>query len=243
MARPVRCIAVLAAMSSELQPLRRILGIPRSRWDGEKFSRGAYKGVTVLTAVTKMGLAAAQQTAEELFSTYGTAIDHLFVVGIAGANDLSLDIGQVVIPAAVVDARDGVLRYPENLCAGEPSGVIYSSDQLCYDSAFVAMLHSRNVALVDMESGAIAAVCDRHGCPFTIVRAVSDKVDEHAQSFDVFHLANADGSPRYLAAIRYVLGNPRRIGYLLTMARGAKKAIAASTEQLTRNIDALLSRA
>jgi nucleoside phosphorylase len=189
-----------------------------------------------------MGLAAAQSATEKLFANAGSGIDHVFVVGIAGANDPRLKIGEVVIPTCVVDERDGIFRYPANPGGIESAGLIYSTDQLAYSKEFVAMLQDRKVSLVDMESGAIAAVCERNDCPFTIVRAVSDRVDKHAENFDVFHLANDDGSPRYFAAIRYVLGNPWKIFYLASMGLGAKKAINSSSAALLKNIECLLSR-
>ena len=224
MASHIRTIAILSAMSSELKPARRALGQDVGPQAGSSYARGMYKGVTVITAVTKMGLAAAQCATERLFANAGSGIDHVFVVGIAGANDPRLKIGEVVIPESVVDERDGVSRYPTNLSDFEPAGLIYSTDQLAYCKEFVAMLQDRKVSLVDMESGAIAAVCERNNCPFTIVRAVSDRVDKHAENFDIFHLAHDDGSPRYMAAIRYMLGRPWKIAYLISMGLGAKKA-------------------
>jgi adenosylhomocysteine nucleosidase len=237
----VRSIAILAAMSSELKPVARRLGLKRMPGANNPFLLGSYKGVPVIAAVTNMGLAAAQQRTQELFALRAS-IDHLFVVGIAGALQQSLNIGDVVIPVAVVDGRDGIERSPVNLSERAPAGVIYSSDELHYDDDYVAMLHQRKVSVVDMESGAIAAVCEHHGCPYTVIRAVSDRVDEHAKNFDVFHLANADGSPRYLAALRYMLTRPTQIGYLMAMSSGSKKAIAAATEELMRNIANLLLR-
>lgn len=235
----IRCIAVLAAMTSELKLVKRALGITATSTEP---LRSNYKGITVITAVTKMGLVAAQETAEALFSKYGGEIDHLFVVGIAGACDLSLAIGEVLVPESVVDERDGIARVPVNLGDRQPSGIIYSTDQLCYDRDFVALLQRKKVTLVDMESGAIAAVCERNHCPFTVVRAVSDKVDRHAENFTVFHLANDDGSPRVMAALLYILKNPRRLVYLVSMARGTKKAIEASTAELMKSIERLIVR-
>jgi nucleoside phosphorylase len=245
MTKQVQCIAIMAAMASELKPVRRALGLSAAATGpgvgcGTEYS-GVYAGIAVITVVTTMGLVAAQRATEEVFARHGSAIDHLFVVGIAGAIDPSHHIGEVVIPEVVVDERDGVNRFPVNLSSRRSKGVIYSTDLLFYDSDFVATLNSRNVSLVDMESGAIAAVCERNHCPYTIIRAVSDKVDKHAESYDVFHLANPDGSPRYLAALGYVLKNPSKIPYLIAMGNGAKKAIDASCAELFRNIDRLLS--
>lgn len=241
--RPIRCIAILSAMTSELAPVKKSLGIASRPREGEVYSTGTYKGVTVITVVTTMGLTASETATEALFSHYGSGIDHLFVVGVAGAYDQRLKVGEVVIPESVMDHRDGVVRYPANLSAREPSGLIYSSDQLAYGADYIALLNSKNVSAVDMESGAITAVCQRHGCPVTIVRAVSDMVDVLSESYDVFHLANNDGSPKYLEALRFVLRRPQRIAYLVSMGLGARRAKAAASAELLRNIETLLERA
>lgn len=241
--RPLRCIAILCAMTSELATVRKALGIAPPLRKGEAHCTGTYKGVTVITAVTNMGLVASQAATEELFARYGGSIDHLFVVGVAGAYDQRLKIGEVVIPESVVDHRDGIVRFPANLSNREPEGLIYSSDQLSYSEDYVALLNSKHVTAVDMESGAITAVSQRHGCPVTIVRAVSDRVDVLSESHDVFHLTHADGSPKYLAALRFVLRRPQRIAYLVAMGIGAKKAMDAATEELLKNIETLLQRA
>lgn len=166
----------------------------------------------------------------------------MFVVGIAGAIDPGLKIGEVVIPVSVVDERDGVSRYPVNLSVRDASGLLYSTDHLAYSKDFVGMLQHPNVSLVDMESGAVAAVCKHNNCPFTIISAVSDRVGKHAENFDVFHLANDDGSPRYMAAIQYILAKLWKFVYLISKGLGAKKAIYASSEELLKNIERLLSR-
>lgn len=230
-------------MTSELAPVKKSLSIARRPRNGEAYCTGTYKGVTVITAVTNMGLAASESATEALFARYGDGIDHLFVVGVAGAYDQRLKIGEVLIPETVVDHRDGIVRYPAHLGTREPSGLIYSSDHLSYSHDYVALLNRKNVTAVDMESGAITAVCQRHGCPVTIIRAVSDRVDVLAESYDVFHLAHADGSPKYLAALRFVLRRPQRIAYLVAMGLGAKKAIDASAAELLKNIEALLEQA
>ena len=242
MADRVDTIAIVSAMSAELKPVLRALGLAGLNSGGAGISCGTYRGAKIVTAVTTMGLVAAQRVTEELFARFGAEIDHLFVVGIAGANDPQLHIGDVLVPTFVVDARDGVQRYPVNLSDRDACGIIYSTDQLGYSKEYVALLREKNVSLVDMESGAIAAVCERNNCPFTIVRAVSDRVDAHAQNYDVFGLAHADGSPNYPAAIRYLLKKPWKVPYLVAMALGASKAIGSASTALVKAVDLFLEQ-
>jgi adenosylhomocysteine nucleosidase len=228
-------------MAEELESVRRELGMTAVQADVTGEIRGSHGGITIITVVTNIGLAAAQRATDELFSRHGTSIDHLFVVGIAGAYDPGLHIGDVLIPEAVVDERDGIARVPVNLSGRLASGVIYSTDRTSFDAEYYTLLQRNKASLVDMESGAIAAVCERNNCPFTIVRAVSDKISEHGETLDIFHLVNEDGSTKYLAVIKYVLFKPWRIAYLVSMATGMKKAVDASTKELLMNIRTLLS--
>ncbi|CAA0078571.1 5'-methylthioadenosine/S-adenosylhomocysteine nucleosidase [Halioglobus japonicus] len=236
---PIRRIAIFSAMASELKAVRLSLGIATEPREGEDCCTGAYQGVTVVTAVTGEGLTAAQKSAEVLFTHFGGAIDHVFVVGRASAYDLRHKIGEVITPEVVVDRRDGIARYPINLSARLPLGVIYSSDKQSYDDEYIADLNSNNVSVIDRNSGAISAVCQRYGCPITIVRAVSDQVDLRADPLDIFRPPEGQD---YRAMVRFALRRPRRIAYLIATALGFRKAVAASSRELLNSIDRLIQQ-
>ena len=240
MGRPIRHIAILAADSSVLKPVQRSLGIVGEHPSEGAFSAATYKGATVITGVTPAGLVSAQASAEALFSSYGNTIDHLFIVAINSAFDLHLGIGEVVFPKAVVDDRDGVARYPVNPGVRDSSGVIYSSDRRHCDEDYVAALNDYNVSGVDSVTGAVAAVCDRHGCAFTVVSAVGEKMDLLAEPGDVFQLA---GLPSYRSALRFALRRPQRIAYLIAMTLGIKKAIASAATEVLASVESLLQQA
>ena len=237
--RPIRRIAILAADSSVLKPVQRSLGIVSEQRSEGAFSTATYKGATVITGVTPAGLVSAQASAEAFFLRYGDSIDHLFIVAISSAFDLHLGIGEVVFPEAVVDCRDGIPRYPVTPGERDSSGVIYSSDHRQCDDDYVAALNHYNVSGVDSVTGAVAAVCDRHGCAFTVVSAVSEKMDLLAEPRDLFQLA---GLPSYRSALRFALRRPQRIAYLIAMTLGIKKAIARAATEVLASVESLLQQ-
>jgi hypothetical protein len=57
-----------------------------------------------------------------------------------------------------------------------------------------------------METSAVAAVCGR-GCAWSAVRVISDLVTDHPDAA-VLGLANADGSPNTVAALRFMASHP-----------------------------------
>ena len=236
---PIRRIAIFSAMASESQRVQRMLGVASEPRPGEDFSTGTYRGVTVISVLAVGGLEAAQKAAEALFTGLGGDIDHVFVVGRAAAYDLRHKVGEVITPEEVVDRRDGIVRHPVNLSDRSPLGVICSSDKQRYDHSYIAELNSSNVSVIDGQSGAIAAVCQRYGCPITIVRAVSDHIDLLADPNDIFQPERVRD---YRARLRFAWRRPRRIAHLFTTILGVRKAIAAASRELKSNLDSLIQQ-
>lgn len=236
---PVRRIAIFSSMASESQRVRRMLGVAREPQPGVADSTGTYRGVTVISVLAQGGLEAAQKAAETLFTGGGGAIDHVFVVGRVAAYDLRHKVGEVITPEQVVDWRDGIARRPVNLGTRVPLGVICSSDKLRYDHAYITELNRSNVSVIDSQSGAIAAVCQRYGCPITIVYAVSNPIDLLADPEDIFQPERVWD---YLAMARFAWRRPRRIAHLISTKLGVRKAIAAATRELKINLDSLIQQ-
>jgi adenosylhomocysteine nucleosidase len=81
---------------------------------------------------------------------------------------------------------------------------------------------------IDMETAAIAAVCDSRGCPWSAFRAISDRADDGTTDAAVLALTRPDGSPNLLALARFVLTQPRRIPQLVRLGHGARAATRAA---------------
>ncbi len=79
-----------------------------------------------------------------------------------------------------------------------------------------------------METAAIAAVCERRGCPWSVFRAVSDRADDGSTDVAILGLADSNGNPNLAAVARFVLTRPRRIPQLVRLARGASVATRAA---------------
>ena len=79
-------------------------------------------------------------------------------------------------------------------------GTIACGDQFVASEAYVDYLEKEHDAYAcDMESAAIAVVCQSHGVPFAILRALSDKADGHArETYQDFGDVAAENSNRIL---------------------------------------------
>ena len=114
-----------------------------------------------------------------------------------------------------------------------------SSDHLLVDPDAAARLAERGVVAIDMETAAVAAVCAERGCPWSVVRAVSDRADDGTTDAAILSLLGAEGNPDLGAALRFVLRNPGRVPQLVRLARGAALATRSAADAALDVLDDL----
>jgi adenosylhomocysteine nucleosidase len=174
--------------------------------------------MAIVATTTGIGTKAAAQTAERVLDS--GPIRHLVVVGVAGGIGPSVDVGDLVVPQLVIDLSTGAQFQPNIIGDVEPRGKLATSDELVSDPAQAARLERQGVIAVDMETAAVAAVCERRQCPWSVFRAISDRADDGSTDPAVFGLAGPHGEPRLGAVARFVLANPKRIRQLAHLAHG-----------------------
>jgi len=219
---PSRRVAILAPMRPELRPLVRSLSLSRRRSDDGALISGVVGRVEVVATTTGIGTRAAARTAERVLDF--TSIDHLIVVKIAGGIGPSVEIGDLVVPDLVIDLSTGTEHRPTLLGSTAPRGTLVTSDELLVDQDDLVRLEQQGVIAVDMETAAIAAVCEDRHCPWSVFRAISDRADDGSSDPALFDLAGPDGGPNFPALARFVLSKPWRVPKLARLARSMKHA-------------------
>jgi len=189
---------------------------------------GAIGRIEVVAARTGVGTRLAAQAAARVLDS--ASVDLVVVVGVAGGIGSSVAIGDLVVPAQVLDRATGKTYRPRRLAGPEPRGTLATSDELVSDPKVAAVLEQQEVIAVDMETAAIAAVCEARGCPWSVFRAISDRADDGSTDAAIFGLAGPDGRPNLRALARFVLANPRRIPQLARLARGLNLATQAAAK-------------
>jgi len=215
-------------MPSELAPLVAPLGLRRAREGDLALHRGALAGVEVVAALAGVGMASAAARAERLLDA--VAPERLVVVGIAGGLGPSVAVGDLVVPEQVESLATGERFRPTPFGERAPRGVLASSDVLLESPADAARLAERGVVAIDMETAAVAEVCERRGCPWSVFRAVSDRADDGSTDAAVLGLIDGEGRPVPSAVARFLLTRPQRIPQLVRLARGSRAATRAAAE-------------
>jgi adenosylhomocysteine nucleosidase len=225
-------VGLIAPMPSELRPLVKALALRRVKPDDTSMYVG-FAGETELVATTSgMGTQLAAEATNRLLDT--TPVDHVIVVGIAGGMGTS-KVGDLIEPTVVVDKASGAEYAPHYLDdAVAPAGKLVTHDDFDMKPDETARLIADGFVAVDMETAAVAAVCEQRNVPWSPVRVISDLVG--VTPGDVIDLANPDGTANTRAALRYLLRHPLRIPKLLRLGResmaAANKAAATAARTL-----------
>ena len=232
-------LAFICAMPMEVRPLVRKLSLAKTSVGGRPAHAGVLGDRHVVAVVTGMGTELARAGAERLLENI--SVKRVVVVGITGALEDLTPIGTVVLPEVVVNGASGGEYRPSPLGPGAPAGTMWTSDELITDPAKLADLQARGVISLDMETAAVAAVCEQRSVPWSVFRAISDRATDGSVNDEVFHLSNQDGSPNPAAIRRYFLKHPGSIPRMAKMARGARRAAEAAADAAIRACSAGLA--
>lgn len=226
-------VAVLTPMASEFAPFAKRVALADA---GDGFHTGRIGDVDVVVRITGIGTTAARDAAERTLDAYD--VDQVVVVGIAGGIEPYVAVGDLVVPhSAHLHGHD--LVFESSVIGGHtPEGHISTSDQLLSHPDHLAPLADRGVVALDMETAAVAAVCNERNVPWCAFRGVSDIAGDGGLDDDVLALMDAGGALRRGAALRYLLRHPLRIPQLARLGKGAGRAASIAARAAVDAIEA-----
>jgi len=190
-------------MRIELAALVRSLSLEEHRLGDLAVHTGVLGGRRVLATMTGIGVPAARDVTGRLIQA--TSVDHVVVVGIAGGVEPGLALGGVT-----------------------PRGRLLTTEALETGPDVLARRLAEGITAVDMETAAVAEVCDREGVPWSVVRSISDRLSDDLVDSSFADMVKPDGTPRAGATARYIAANPLALRRLSRLARDAKVAAAAA---------------
>ena len=159
--------------------------------------------------------------------------DAILSIGLGGALDPSLEVGDVVVGSEVLRPRkrwetDAVWRdFMRARLPGARCGPIYGSGEMVLSTLDKDKLRRQGGAvLVDMESHVAAAVAAARGLPFGVVRVVSDKAGASLPEA-VRAGISPDGGMNLLGVLGALARDPRQLPALIRVGRDADLAFKA----------------
>jgi adenosylhomocysteine nucleosidase len=168
----------------------------------------------------------AELAAEKLVAEGATA---LISFGLAGGLDPDFRPGLIVVPLAVVEAgriRPTNARLAEAL-GGWSGGMLAAEAEIVTSAAEkYALGRATLCGAVDLESGAVARVAERHGISFAVLRAICDPADRDLPPAACVAL-NEKGAIAARRVALSILRHPAQIPGLIALGRDAARARSA----------------
>jgi adenosylhomocysteine nucleosidase len=225
-------LAFICAMPIELRPLVKKLGLQKAEIGGVPLRSGVIGERPVVAIVTGMGTALARRETKRLLGA--VEIEEVVVVGITGALEDETPIGTLVLPEVVVNSATGAEYRPAPRAQGVPQGKMWTTDGLTTNLDAIAELRAQGVISLEMETAAIAEVCESRGIPWSVFRVISDRATDGSITEEVFHLSHQDGTPDKAAVARYFLKHPTHVARMAELAKGAKLATENAADAAIR---------
>lgn len=218
-------------MPSEMAPAVKRLGLTRAGEQGSiPVHKGTAGGFEITLTGTGIGPAMADAAARRMIGP--DACDFVIVCGIAGGLAPVTKVGDLVVPAEVYDSVNGERFSSTPFGDVTPAGVIRQGDNADYGMTDddVARLVGEGVTALDMETAAVARVCQQHGVPWAAFRSISDMAGNASLPTETTELVDEYGKPRALKSLTYLLTHPRQVPLLLRVGKDAAAAARAAAD-------------
>ncbi|MGO8794377.1 MAG: hypothetical protein ACLQLC_06105 [Candidatus Sulfotelmatobacter sp.] len=160
-------VALVAALEREVSGLTRGWSHVEREHAGRKFV--FFERNEVIVVCGGIGAEAARRAAEAVIALYHPAM--MRSVGFAGALDETLQVGDIFVPGAIIDARD---NSRTEISGG--SGVLVTFMAVAEGDQKKKLAQAYGANAVDMEAAAVAAAANAHGLRYGAIKVISDEL-------------------------------------------------------------------
>ncbi|MFO1022672.1 MAG: 5'-methylthioadenosine nucleosidase [Planctomycetales bacterium] len=234
-------VACVVALPMEAAPLlkkcQRV-----NKYSGGKFvfRGGRYGHLRLAIVECGMGFARARQGTLALIDAH--APKWILSIGFSGALLPEMKIGDIVVGNSLADLHGTELKIdlnmPEDRAGGRYVGKLLTADAIIRTVEEKRQLHARTNALaVDLESLAVAQVCQEHRTRFMAVRVISDDLRADLPP-EVLSLTGNTGAIRWGATLGALWKRPASVGDMWKMWERSNQA----AEKLAEFLDGVLAQ-
>jgi adenosylhomocysteine nucleosidase len=221
--------AIVAALPREVSAL--VKGWERRQLPGHVV---VYTNGYAVVACAGMGAKRAALAVEAAMAA--ARVTALISVGLAGACDPKLGVGEIVRAGVVIDGRTG-----ERFENSRFKQVLVSEGAIASVSEKARLHTCYGASAVDMEAAAVARLANVYGLEFNAIKAISDEADFEVEGLSRF--GTEEGQFREGAFALHAALRPAMWGKVIALGRNGSKALAALTETIRGELDWYRKRA
>ena len=232
-------VGIISALPVELAPfLKRCERVRKYQGGAFVFRGGIYDKVRVAIVETGLGFARARKATFALLD--GHAPTWILAAGFCGALIETMNVGDIVIPNEIVDTHQQQFEVELNISSrpevGLHVGRLLTNDELVRKIDEKKQLAEQYQAIaVDLESLAVAQVCQETKTRFMSVRAVSDDLARDLPA-EILTIFGSTGSARLGATVGAILKRPGSVKDMWRLKENAWKA----ADHLTTFLDGIM---
>ena len=235
-------VLVLAPMPLELEAIVTAFGLRRAADADDALMRGRVGDHDVTAMHIGMGPPSTRAALTRVFDVDQpdrTTYDHVMIAGICGGLDPDLPVGTLINPEMVIDHTSGA-TYVHRPPGSEPkAGKLITTEGVSLDANQSLRFFDDGCIGVDMETSAVAEVCEANGCPWSVYRCISDRHFDGLLDEQVIKLANPDGSGNREAFERLLAEDPSILPKLEQLGRDSALGARLAAEAAVRGCLAL----
>jgi adenosylhomocysteine nucleosidase len=229
---PKVAIAIIAALEREVRGLTKGWTRTEREHQGRNFlflRREEHEREEMIVVCGGIGLEAARRAAEAVIVLYRPNL--VQSVGFAGALDANLHVGDIFVPAVVIDARDGSRTNTEGIIeGGNNQGTLVTFMEVAGIGQKANLAKAYEAQAVDMEASAVAAAARAHGIPFAAIKAISD--DINFEMPETARFIDSQGQFKTASFAFFVALRPWLWPRVAQLAGNSRKAAKALVEHL-----------
>jgi nucleoside phosphorylase len=240
--RSTRQVVVLAPMPLEMDAITTAFGLTPSA-DAEGAPWTGRVGQSVVTAIhIGMGPPLTRVATARLFDETAPGhvdVDHVMVAGICGGLDPDLAVGTLINPEIIIEYSSGA-TYRHSPPGDAPvAGKLMTTEGATLDHDLSRAFAADGFVGVDMESSAVAEVCESHGCAWSVYRCIGDRFFDGLLDARIVAATNQDGSGDMTQIMKLIEAEPELGGKLAQLSRDTTLAARLAAEAAVRGCLAL----
>jgi len=237
-----RQVIVLAPMPLELDAIVAAFGLTPASTGGAASFTGRVGGSEVTAIHIGMGPPLTRAATSNLLDEADAGlrrIDHLMIAGICGGLDPELEVGSLVNPEVLVLHTTGA-SYEHRPPGDAPRrGKLITTEGVSLDREQSLRFFDEGCLGVDMESAAMAEVCEARGRPWSVYRCIGDRHFDGLLDERIVAMANPDGSGNLAEIQRLLAEEPELAQKLERLGHDSALAARLAAESAVRGCLAL----
>jgi adenosylhomocysteine nucleosidase len=217
------CPAIVAALPREVKQLVR-------EWQEHRLPGRivAYTNEFAVVVCAGMGPERAALAVQAALSL--KPVTALFSVGLAGACDPTLRVGDIVRAGVVIDVRTGE-RFTNKLF----SETLITTSVIAGVKEKQRLYESYKASAVDMEAATVARLAQAHNISFSAIKSISDEASFEMEELAQF--ATPDGQFHEAAFAAHSAVRPHLWPKLFALAGNSKRALQSLTSELESQLN------